>query len=261
MRKSTNIVFGCIGVVIVLLFVFGFTDVPSSLSLDSIFQSSPNPNLRRASEIRGESDSSEPQWIEKSGSRWDAEFKKGIWDYMDAVPMERLRLAAIGSGLTRLYGVPSNGTILDVGCGEGIITEYLTEEQKMNYIGVDISKVAINNAINKRGSPMTWVVSMAHEYTPPKEVDVIIFSEVLYYVDHEKVLKQYEQYLAPNGKIIISMYCEEKQEQMYSDIRDFARSHFNLVDHFEFLGTTRNPDPTKVNIRVDVVEKKTAIKR
>jgi 2-polyprenyl-3-methyl-5-hydroxy-6-metoxy-1,4-benzoquinol methylase len=202
------------------------------------------------------SSSSETQWIAHSGSQWDKEFTKGEWDYMDAVPMERMRLAAIGSGLTRLYGLPMNGTILDVGCGEGIITEYLTTEQQKNYIGVDISKVAIDHAIKKRGSPMTWVVSMAHEYTPPRPVDVIIFSEVLYYVDHKKVLQQYEKYLTPNGKIIISMYCEEKKETMYSDIKDFSRSYFQLLDNFELIGTTYNPDPTRVHIRVDVIQKK-----
>jgi SAM-dependent methyltransferase len=196
------------------------------------------------------------QWIAQPGSKWDAEFKKGKWRYLDTIPLERVRLAAIGSGLTRMYGLPVNATILDVGCGEGIISDYITAEQKANYIGVDISKVAIDQAIKKRGAPMTWAVSVAHEYTPPREVDVVIFSEMLYYVDFEKVLTQYESYLSPNGIIVISLWCPDKEEGMFSEIRDFTRSHFNVLDSFELIGNTGNPDPRVVHTRIDVVQKK-----
>jgi SAM-dependent methyltransferase len=197
----------------------------------------------------------EPQWIAHSRSQWDSEFQNGQWRYMDAVPLERTRLAAIG-GLTRLYGLPSNGTILDVGCGEGIMTEYITEEQKKHYIGVDISKVAIDQAIQRRGSPMTWIASVAHEYTPPRKVDVIVFSEMLYYVEFKKVLAQYESYLAPNGIIIISLWCPDKEEGMFSEIRAFTRSHFDLLENFQLIGTTGTPAPRTVRMRIDVMKRK-----
>jgi SAM-dependent methyltransferase len=193
--------------------------------------------------------SSETQFTAQPG------LKKGKWR-LEVVPLERIRLADIGSRLTGMYGVPSNATILDVGCGAGIISDYITEEQKKNYIGVDISNVAINQAMETRGAPMTWVVSVAHEYTPPRKVDVIIFSEMLYYVDYQKVLTQYESYLSPNGIIIISLWCPENEERMYSEIRDFTRSRFDLLDNFELVGNTGNPDPRVVRIRIDVVQKK-----
>jgi 2-polyprenyl-3-methyl-5-hydroxy-6-metoxy-1,4-benzoquinol methylase len=188
--------------------------------------------------------------------QWDKEFSTGEWDYMDAVPLERVRLAGIGSGMTNLYGIPSNATILDVGCAEGILSDYLSDKQKKNYIGVDISKVAIDRAMKKRGAPMTWAVSKAHEYTPPRKVDVIVFSEVLMYVSHEDILKQYEKYLTPNGKIIVSLYREDKTQGKYSEVKDYSRDRYELLDDFEIIGTTRNPDPTKVHIRIDVFQLK-----
>jgi SAM-dependent methyltransferase len=206
------------------------------------------PHLHSGS-TSSESGSSETQLTAQPG------LKKGKWR-LEVVPLERMRLADIGRRLTGMYGVPSNATILDIGCGEGIVSDYITEEQKKNYIGVDVSSVAINQALETHGAPMTWVVSMAHEYTPPREVDVIIFSEMLYYVDYQKVLTQYENYLSPNGIIIISLWCPDKEEGMYSAIRDFTRSHFNVLDNFELVGNTENSDPRVVHIRIDVVQKK-----
>jgi 2-polyprenyl-3-methyl-5-hydroxy-6-metoxy-1,4-benzoquinol methylase len=196
--------------------------------------------------------STEKQWVYRSAEAWDKEFTGGGWDFLNTVPLERMRMSAV-SGLTRLYGTPPNGTILDVGCGEGVISEYLSEEQKKHYIGVDISKVAIQRAEKLRGAPMTWVTALAHEYAPPHLVDVIIFSEMLYYVEHEKVLKQYESYLTPNGKIIISLYCPEKKTAMFSKIRTFTRDYFKLVDDYELSGNSLDG---KVIIRIDVFQKK-----
>jgi SAM-dependent methyltransferase len=250
---------------IYLLLVFGFIGISVVTSTFSFSSINPDctdqdcqaagPLVHQISEIEILK-SSEKQWTAKPASEWDDEFKTGKWRYLETVPFERNRLATIGRGIINMHVRPVNATILDVGCGEGILSDYITSEQKKNYIGVDISKVAIDQAFKKRGAPMSWVVSMAREYTPPREVDVIIFSEMLYYVDYQKVLTQYESYLSPNGIIIISLWCPDNEEGMFSEIIDFTRSHFDLLDNFELAGNTGNPDPRVVHTRIDVVQKK-----
>ena len=103
--------------------------------------------------------------------------------------VERSRIAVIGGVLIQLYASNLNATILEIGCGEGAVTDFLTPIQKRGYIGVDISKEAIAIAKSKRmEGGMRFVVSAAHRFQPQNKFDVIVFSEVLYYTEYEKIL-------------------------------------------------------------------------
>ena len=44
----------------------------------------------------------------------------------------------------------SNSSVLDVGCGEGAISDFLSPVQNSRYVGVDLSKEAVQVAKNKR---------------------------------------------------------------------------------------------------------------
>jgi 2-polyprenyl-3-methyl-5-hydroxy-6-metoxy-1,4-benzoquinol methylase len=197
---------------------------------------------------------SEKQWIYMPAYGWDRQFSSGVWDYFETVPVERMRMATIGNVITRMYGSPANASILDVGCAEGLLSDYLTPEQKKNYIGMDISKVAIHRAEKHRGPPMQWVIGITHQYTPPKFLDFIVFAEVLYYVDHEKILKQYENYLTENGKIIVSLVLKANDNNEHNEkILNFSRNHFQVADKFELGGNARD---RWVTFKIDVYEKK-----
>lgn len=72
---------------------------------------------------------------------------------MDHSPTERSRAAIIASVLTQMYtSHTSNISVMDIGCGEGIIADYLPWYQKKRYVGVDISAEAIQRAQLKRGT-------------------------------------------------------------------------------------------------------------
>lgn len=179
----------------------------------------------------------EKQWLYQSEGKWDTEWSSGAWEYQDIVAVERSRTAIIGSVFAQMYA-PKNGSLLDIGCGEGIISDYLLPEQKAHYVGVDISKEAIKLAKSKRKSPQKFVHAAAHQFVPQHKFDVIVFSEVLYYVEHEKVLNQYAKFLNPNGIIIISIF-HTTDKIMYPHIYDYARTTFNKVDEIDVGGYTR----------------------
>jgi 2-polyprenyl-3-methyl-5-hydroxy-6-metoxy-1,4-benzoquinol methylase len=149
------------------------------------------------------------QWIFQSEAKWNKEWKSGAWTYMDTVAVERARVAVISAVLIPMFG-NANASVLDIGCGEGPIADFLTPDQKRQYVGVDISKEAVIAAKKARGSGgesgLKFVHAPAHEFAPVNKFDVVVFSEVLYYVEYEKVLKQYEGYLNPGGIIIISIF-------------------------------------------------------
>jgi 2-polyprenyl-3-methyl-5-hydroxy-6-metoxy-1,4-benzoquinol methylase len=177
------------------------------------------------------------QWIYQPAYGWDRQWKQGVWHYMDKVPAERGRIAMIGDILIRMYASP-NASVLDVGSAEGALTDFLTPGQRERYLGVDISKVVVAHA-SKIRAPMKFVHSVAHEFTTDQKWDVIVLSEILMHVEHEKILRQYEKYLAPNGIMIISVFFLEKDgANTYSNIFTFSRQHFTVVDRMEVKGFT-----------------------
>jgi len=179
----------------------------------------------------------ENQWMFQSESKWDKEWKSGAWDYMEKIAVERSRIAVVGGVFVQMYS-HSNASVLDVGCGEGSIADFLNEHQRHKYVGIDLSKEAIHAAKKARGPPLKFVHAAAHLFQPQHKFDVVIFSDVLYYVEHEKVLRQYEQILNPNGIVIISIF-HQTEKLMYEHIFNFARQIFDYVDEIDVAGFTR----------------------
>jgi 2-polyprenyl-3-methyl-5-hydroxy-6-metoxy-1,4-benzoquinol methylase len=175
-------------------------------------------------------------WMFQSEERWDKEWKSGAWNYMDKIATERSRVAVIGGVLVQMYS-RQNASVLDIGCGEGAISDFLGPSQQSTYVGLDISKEAIQNAKKIRGAPRKFVHSNLYAFKPQHTFDVIIFSDVLYYVEHEKALQQYRDLLSPNGIIIISIF-HQTEKLMYDNIWTYARTHFTYLDEMEVQGYT-----------------------
>ena len=207
------------------------------------------------------------QWIFQSESRWDRQWGNGAWHYQDQVPVERSRIAVIGGVLVQLYALAGNSTsaynctILEVGCGEGAVSDFLTPAQKLGYVGIDISNEAVSIAKTKRkAGGMQFVHATAHKYEPSGKFDVIIFSEVLYYTDYEKILDQYATYMNPNGIVIISIF-QMTGKPKYENIFAYAQKQFNIVDEMEIHGKTRKlggdlTPVVKTAFRIEVLRKK-----
>ena len=179
----------------------------------------------------------EDQWLFQSEGKWNKEWKSGAWTYMETIPVERSRIAVIGGVFIPMFA-GTNASVLDIGCGEGSIADFLTDSAKQKYVGVDLAKEAIIAAKKARGPPLKFVHAAAHQFTPHHKFDVVVFSDVLYYVEHEKVLKQYEGYLNPNGVIIISIF-HQTEKLMYEHIFNYARKQFTKLDEMDVSGFTR----------------------
>ena len=211
--------------------------------------------------------SGKEQWIFQSESRWDRQWGNGAWNYQDQVPVERSRIAVIGGVLIQLYAVAINSTssynctVLEVGCGEGAVSDFLAPAQKLGYVGIDISNEAVGIAKTKRkAGGMQFIHATAHKFEPMGKFDVIIFSEVLYYTEYEKILDQYATYMNPNGIVIISIF-QMTGKPKYENIFAYAQKQFNMVDEIEIHGKTRKlgSDLTpvlKTAFRIEIYRKK-----
>ena len=155
------------------------------------------------------------QYYNVSVREWDRDFKKSKWSFIDKVAVERGRNSLITNIFYSLYGGgsgPKLSKLLDVGCGEGVLSDFMVGPQRQQYFGIDVSSEAIKTARKRRSqagpsspadayfiSPHQFQVGTAMEYTPPAGVTfgAIVFNEMLYYTDFSQVIPRFIQFLDP----------------------------------------------------------------
>ncbi|HEX8246727.1 MAG TPA: class I SAM-dependent methyltransferase [Pyrinomonadaceae bacterium] len=95
--------------------------------------------------------------------------------------------------------------VLDLGCGNGFITEYLQSETGAFFHGVDISAEAIRQARDRTPNERLAfsVGNMNHLQIEPRAFDCAVSIDTLYYADNlEETLKQIVSILKPStGRI------------------------------------------------------------
>src|SRR5438876_6993820 len=80
--------------------------------------------------------------IPRLAEEWDSQYEKGHWEYMKC--LEEVGRYSLIAGY--IHYLKPGGSILDVGCGEGILQQRLNLDGISKYVGIDISKVAIDAA-------------------------------------------------------------------------------------------------------------------
>ena len=87
--------------------------------------------------------------------------------------------------------IDENSHVLDVGCGDGILMEYLVKEKKVNIRGIEISKAKVQNCIAKG---LTIIEGNAEEdlkQFPDKSFDYVVLSQTLQaFLNPEKVINE-----------------------------------------------------------------------
>jgi len=99
--------------------------------------------------------------------------------------------------------VGSGKTVLDIGCGEGILAKIL-EEKGNSVIGIDVSELAIDLA--RRNGVEAVLCDIENDSLPfADKFDVIILSEVLeHLIFPDKVLLRLQNYLKEEGYLILT---------------------------------------------------------
>ena len=140
-------------------------------------------------------------------AEWEAQYAGNNWDGLKEIG----ELAHYSAIVGYCYYLNKSGTILDIGCGEGILQERLRSFNYSRYVGVDISAKAIRRASPGQDYRTSFVRADVIRYDPNQLFDIIIFNECLYYFENpSSVLKKYESSLEKDGLLIVSMHATER---------------------------------------------------
>ncbi len=144
-----------------------------------------------------------------SRATWEEQWARGGWDFMR--DLDELPRYAVIAGLLRHLRLA--GSVLDVGCGEGILWDYLRPLGCSRYVGVDVSQEAIARAGARAASDARFVAADAETYSPDEGFDAIVFNESVYYfADPLATVARYRRNLASGGVLVVSTFHSRRAD-------------------------------------------------
>jgi 2-polyprenyl-3-methyl-5-hydroxy-6-metoxy-1,4-benzoquinol methylase len=162
-------------------------------------------------------------YIDYSPARWDREYRTDKWCYMRALP--ELARYSVVAGYAQYLA--AQGELLDLGCGEGILQGRLGSTGYARYVGVDISRAAIDAASACDDARTQFVCADVARFEPEGLFDVIVLNEVLYYFSEPlAVLRHYERFLKPEGVFVISMFVTDETRANWQ----LLEADYDLID-------------------------------
>ncbi len=175
-----------------------------------------------------------PQQV--STAAWDREYRDGAWRY----------LGGIGSiaGLASILGYCQflgPRTILDVGCGAGVLASKLKVLPYASYLGIDISAEAIAQAYPVCDERTNFAVAEADGFETETRFDLVIFNQCMNYLpDPAATMAHYAKFLAPEGHVIVSMYETARARAAWP----LVAKNMRIVDSMSYIqaegrGTTK----------------------
>jgi 2-polyprenyl-3-methyl-5-hydroxy-6-metoxy-1,4-benzoquinol methylase len=138
----------------------------------------------------------------QSAQTWEAQYATGRWDYL-AELSELARFSVLAGYICHLK---PGGTVLDTGCGQGVLLRRLPSSSYSKYVGIDLSESAITVAQQHANERSTFLAADCEEYSPTQQFDVIVFNEVLCCLhDPLRTVQRYARALNPGGILLVSL--------------------------------------------------------
>ena len=160
---------------------------------------------------------------------WEAQYRSGQWSFLQELD-QMTRYSVIAGYVQTLK---RDGSLLDVGCGEGLLLERLCGSAYSKFVGIDISQTAIARAQAKHYPRSFFTCADARGFVAAERFDAIIFNEVLYYFpDPLEVSRKYCRWLKPDGLLITSLYGRSDRARA---IARLMKKAYRSMDEVEII--------------------------
>jgi SAM-dependent methyltransferase len=158
--------------------------------------------------------------VPKDKDSWDAQYASGGWGFLDGLGEVAHYAVIVGYG----HYLKPGGSVLDVGCGSGVLHERWLPVGYRRYVGVDISEVAVRELQAQQHPDARFVAADAEEFEAGETFDVVVFNEsITYFEDPARGFERYLRALSPGGIVIVS--CHQQSGRAQAILRDLKRNH------------------------------------
>ncbi|MDC8003441.1 class I SAM-dependent methyltransferase [Aureisphaera galaxeae] len=142
----------------------------------------------------------------KRKMKFNSQYLRGKWDKLGG-EKERVRYEQIDNYLQRFQ--PKS--ILDLGCGDGVLNRRLTYDGFESFLGVDYAEVSVKMAKKQNFPKSDFETHDLLNFKPKEIYDAIILNEAFYYIhdsERTRVLNNILSGLHENGILIVSIFRE-----------------------------------------------------
>lgn len=161
-----------------------------------------------------------------SADQWESQYTAGGWDYLGSIS-EAARFGVLASYVR----AQSDGVVVDMGCGAGLLRGHLEGIPFRSYLGVDPTAAAIRHAAERWSEDERTSFLVADPLLaelPP--ADIVILSEVLYMVpDPEALMDRAWEVLRPRGNALISIWHHPGDRALWRMLRRRFRPQDEVV--------------------------------
>lgn len=131
--------------------------------------------------------------------------------------------------LIKKMNLQKNMNVLDVGCGDGRITNMLAQiAHEGMTVGIDASTEMVALAQQTfTSNNLEFINAPAEDFTVPYSIDYVFSNACLHWVhDHSSVLQNVKKVLSDNGKFLLQMGGEGNAETVLEALDRLAKSEF-----------------------------------